>query len=109
MWYFYHQESLKQTSSLILSLGYVSELSVEVVENTEGWVVGTVPLGSNSILCNYIVMPKQVWESVVWSDMLRVRNLFQNILFKHSDSKASLSLVGGLIILDITSIYWAKL
>lgn len=38
MWYFYHQESLKQTTPLVLSPGNVSELSVEVVENTEGWV-----------------------------------------------------------------------
>lgn len=38
MWYFYHQESLKQTTPLVLSPGNVSELSVEVVENKEGWV-----------------------------------------------------------------------
>lgn len=38
MWYFYHQESLKQTTPLVLSPRNVSELSVEVVENKEGWV-----------------------------------------------------------------------
>ena len=38
MWYFYHQESLKQTTPLVLSPSNVSELSVEVVENKEGWV-----------------------------------------------------------------------
>lgn len=49
-------------------------------------------------------MPKQVWESVTESDLLHVRNLFHNILTQNQSFP-----FGGIIILDITSIYCAKL
>lgn len=56
--FFIIRKVCNRTSPLVLSPGYVSELSVQVAENAAVWVVVTMLLDSNSIL--YIYIPNKL-------------------------------------------------